>query len=71
VDTNVPPGESTQLFTALKLLGREVEYIQFFDQNHHVLTYNKRILWTKTIIAWLDRWLKGQPEWWFDLYPNR
>jgi hypothetical protein len=36
-----------------------------------VLTYNKRILWTKTIIAWLDRWLKGQPEWWFDLYPNR
>jgi dipeptidyl aminopeptidase/acylaminoacyl peptidase len=71
VDTNVPPGESTQLFTALKLLGREVEYIQFFDQNHHVLTYNKRILWTKTIIAWFDRWLKGQPEWWFDLYPNR
>jgi dipeptidyl aminopeptidase/acylaminoacyl peptidase len=70
-DTNVPPGESTQLFTALKLLGREVEYIQFLDQNHHILTYNKRILWTKTIMAWFDRWLKGQPEWWFDLYPNR
>jgi dipeptidyl aminopeptidase/acylaminoacyl peptidase len=70
-DTNVPPGESTQLFTALKLLGREVEYIQFFDQNHQILTYNKKILWTKTIMAWFDRWLKGQPEWWFDLYPNR
>jgi len=70
-DTNVPPGESTQLFTALKLLGREVEYITFFDQNHHILTYNKRILWTKTILAWFDRRLKGQPEWWFDLYPLR
>lgn len=70
-DTNVPPGESTQLFTALKLLKREVEYIQFFEQNHHVLTYNKRILWTKTIMAWFDRWLKGEPEWWNDLYPNR
>jgi len=71
VDTNVPPGESTQLFTALKLLGREVEYIQFYDQNHHILTYNKRILWTKTILAWFDRWLKGRPEWWNDLYPAR
>jgi dipeptidyl aminopeptidase/acylaminoacyl peptidase len=70
-DTNVPPGESTQLFTALKLLGREVEYISFFDQNHHILTYNKRILWTKTILAWFDRWLKNEPEWWFDLYPPK
>lgn len=71
VDTNVPPGESTQLFTALKLLGREVEYIQILDQDHHILTYNKRILWTKTIMAWFDRWLKRESEWWYDLYPNR
>jgi len=68
-DTNVPPGESTQLFTALKLLGREVEYIQILDQNHHIMEYGKRILWTKTILAWFDRWLKRQPQWWFDLYP--
>ncbi len=71
VDTNVPPGESTQLFTALKILGREVEYIQILDQDHWVLTYNKRIRWTKTILAWFDRWLKGQPEWWVALYPNQ
>lgn len=70
VDTNVPPGESTQLYTALKILGREVEYIQILDQNHHIMTYNKRILWTKTIMAWFDRWLKRQPEWWNDLYPE-
>ena len=69
-DTNVPSGESTQLFTALKILGREVEYVQISDQNHHIMTYNKRILWTKTIMAWFDRWLKGEPEWWFNLYPN-
>ncbi len=70
VDTNVPPGESTQLFTALKILGREVEYIQILDQNHHIMTYSKRILWTKTILAWFDRWLKYQPEWWLSLYPQ-
>jgi len=69
-DTNVPPGESTQLYTALKILGREVEYIQVFDQDHHIMTYSKRILWTKTIMAWFDRWLKNQPEWWNDLYPE-
>jgi dipeptidyl aminopeptidase/acylaminoacyl peptidase len=69
-DTNVPPGESTQLFTALKLLGREVEYIQVMDQDHHIMSYNKRILWTKTIMAWFDRWLKEQPEWWNDLYSS-
>ena len=71
VDTNVPSGESTQLFTALKLLGREVEYIQIYDQNHHILTYNKRILWTKTIMAWFDRWLKRESDWWYQLYPIR
>ncbi len=70
VDTNVPPGESTQLFTALKILGREVEYIQILDQNHHIMTYSKRIVWTKTILAWFDRWLKHQPEWWLSLYPQ-
>lgn len=71
IDTNVPPGESSQLFTALKILGREVEYIQIFDQNHHIMTYNKRKIWTKTIIAWFDKWLKKQPEWWNDLYPSK
>ena len=70
-DTNVPSGESTQLFTALKLLGREVEYIQILDQDHHILDHNKRFTWSRTIQAWFDRWLKGQPAWWNDLYPEK
>lgn len=67
-DTNVPPGESTQLFTALKLLGKEAEYVQIPGQNHHILNYNKRIVWEKTILAWFDKWLKNQPQWWDELY---
>ncbi len=70
VDTNVPPGESRQLYAALKLLGREVELIEVEGQNHHILTYNKRIKWTKSILAWFDKWLKDQPQWWEDLYPK-
>lgn len=68
-DTNVPPGESIQLFTALKILGREVELIEIDGENHHVLTRSKRVAWNNTILAWFDRWLKNQPEWWNELYP--
>jgi len=69
-DTNVPPGESRQLYAALKLLGREVELIEVEGQNHHIMAYNKRIKWTKTILAWFDKWLKDQPQWWENLYPK-
>ncbi len=68
-DTNVPPGESYQLYTALKLLGKTVELVEVKDQDHHILDYKKRIEWQKTILAWFDRWLKEQPEWWDKLYP--
>jgi dipeptidyl aminopeptidase/acylaminoacyl peptidase len=70
-DTNVPPGESDQMFTSLKLLGKEVDYIKVANQDHHILDYGKRKLWTKTIIAWFDRYLKNQPEWYDDLYPRK
>ena len=70
-DTNVPPGESNQFFTALKLTGKTVEYVRIADQNHHIVNYHKRIIWQKTILAWFDRWLKDQPEWWNDLYPGK
>jgi len=68
-DTNVPPGESEQMYTALKLLGREVEYIKFSGQDHFILEYKKRIRWSDAIIAWFDRWLKGQDQWWNNMYP--
>jgi len=69
-DTNVPPGESEQLYVALKLLGKEVEYLKVEGQNHVVMNYSKRKLWTKSIVAWFDKWLKGQPEFWNELYHN-
>lgn len=69
-DTNVPPGESIQFFTALRILGKEVELIEFDGQGHHILAYQQRIVWSKTIMAWFDRWLKSEPAWWNDLYPR-
>ena len=69
-DDNVPPGESRQLFTALKILGRPVELIEIEKQGHHILDYKKRILWQKTILAWFDLHLKGEEGFWKELYPD-
>ncbi|MEM8929810.1 MAG: prolyl oligopeptidase family serine peptidase [Acidobacteriota bacterium] len=67
-DTNVPPVESHQMYTALKLLDREVELIEIGGQNHQIVFYPQRVLWAKTILAWFDRWLKDQPEAWEHLW---
>ncbi len=69
VDTNVPPHESHYLYAALKLLGKEVEYIQVLGENHWILQYKNRIKWYKTIIAYFDQWLKGKPGYWEHMYP--
>jgi len=68
-DTNVPRGESDQMYAALKLLGKEVEYIRYDDQNHFIIEYKKRIAWSNAIVAWFDKWCKEEAEWWDDMYP--
>lgn len=70
-DTNVPINESIQLFTALKILGRETAFVTVQGQNHHILDYSKRIKWQNTIYAWFERWLKDDPTWWNTMYPEK
>ena len=69
-DINVPVGESDQLFTALKILGREVEYVQIQGQDHHILNHEQRIVWNDTILAFFARHLKDRDGWWNELYPE-
>jgi len=68
-DTNVPPGESIQFYTALKLLGKNVEFIQVEGQNHAITDIGKRIIWFNSIMAWFDKLLKSDASWWNELYP--
>jgi dipeptidyl aminopeptidase/acylaminoacyl peptidase len=70
-DTNVPLIESLQMFTALKLLGREVSLIEVEGENHHILDYGKREKWLATQMAWFQKWLKDDPTWWDALYPKK
>ena len=70
-DNNVPVGESIQMYTALKLLGKETAMVLVKDQDHHILDYNKRILWQNTIFAWFAKWLQDDPAWWDAMYPPK
>ena len=70
-DTNVPVIESIQMFTALKLLGRDVAFIQVPGENHWIIDYKKRILWSDSIMAWFAKYLKGDTAWWDALYPKK
>ena len=70
-DTNVPLIESLQMFTALKLLGREVALVEVEGENHHILEYGKKEKWLATQMAWFQRWLKDDPSWWEALYPKK
>lgn len=67
-DNNVPIGESIQMFTALKLLGRPTAFVVVDGQDHHILDYGKRLKWHNTTMAWFQRYLKGDDSWWNAIY---
>lgn len=69
-DTNVPMGESIQMYTAMKLLGKDVEFIQVEGENHAIYTYDKRIEWNNAIYAWFAKWLKEDSRWWDSMFPE-
>lgn len=69
VDTNVPIGESMQMYTALRILGKPVEFIQIKGENHSVQNFDKKIEWNNSIYAWFAKWLQDDSSWWDNLYP--
>lgn len=70
-DTNVPIGESVQMYTALKILGKPVEFIQIKGENHGIKDYKKRIEWNYSIYAWFAKWLQDDSAWWDALYSSK
>ena len=67
-DNNVPVGESIQLYTALKLLGRPTAMVLVDGQDHHIIDYEKRLKWQNTIFAWFAKWLQDDVSWWTEMY---
>ncbi|WP_394497261.1 alpha/beta hydrolase family protein [Shewanella sp. ENK2] len=69
-DTNVPVGESHYMYTALKMLDKPVELIEFNGQDHHINGRQARFDWWDATLAWFDLHLKDEPQWWNTLYPE-
>ena len=64
-DTNVVPTESEQMFTALRMLGREVELVRVAGENHGI---NSRPSVEEgrdgAMLDWFDKYLRDRPEAW-------
>ena len=70
-DTNVPINESIQMFTALKILGRECAFVTVEGQDHHITDYEKQKKWVSTYYAWFAKYLQDDDTWWEALYPKK
>ncbi|MEX1253192.1 MAG: S9 family peptidase [Dehalococcoidia bacterium] len=53
-DLRCPIGQSEEIFTTLKMLGREVEFVRYPGGFHGVRTPSQEVDQTKRVIAWFD-----------------
>jgi dipeptidyl aminopeptidase/acylaminoacyl peptidase len=58
LDYRVPVGEGLQLFTALQLQGVPSRLLYFPDEGHWVLKPQNSELWYKTVLGWVNQYLK-------------
>lgn len=64
-DTNVTPGQSEEMFTALSTLGRTVELVRFPGEDHGISgSRETRSAHRTMLLEWFDRFLRDQPEAW-------
>jgi dipeptidyl aminopeptidase/acylaminoacyl peptidase len=63
-DRICPPADNEQLFTALRALGREVEYVLYPEEHHEMKNSgrpDRRIDRMDRILSWFDRWMPASP----------
>jgi len=66
-DNNVPVMESDQMYTALKVLDREVAFVRFPGEDHGVAGKRTSYITSKKMhIEWFDKYLKNQAGAWDD-----
>jgi dipeptidyl aminopeptidase/acylaminoacyl peptidase len=54
----VPEGQAIQLFTSLQRRGVPSRLLYFPDEGHWVLKPQNSQLWYKTVLEWLDKYVK-------------
>jgi acylaminoacyl-peptidase len=64
-DTNVVPTESEQMFTALRMLGRDAELVRFAGENHGIDSKpSVALLRDRIMLDWYEKYLKDRPAAW-------
>lgn len=58
LDFRVPTGQAFQIFTALQRRGVPSRLLYFPDEGHWVLKPQNSQVWYKTVLGWLDQYLK-------------
>jgi dipeptidyl aminopeptidase/acylaminoacyl peptidase len=58
LDYRVPIGEGLQLFTVLQRRGVPSKLLYFPDEGHWINKPQNSELWYRTVLDWLDQWLK-------------
>jgi dipeptidyl aminopeptidase/acylaminoacyl peptidase len=58
LDFRIPYSQSLQLFTALQMQKVASKLLVYPDEGHWVLKPLNSLLWYKTVIDWVDSWLK-------------
>lgn len=58
LDYRVPVGEGLQLFSTLQRKGVPSKLLYYPDEGHWILKPQNSELWYKTVLGWLDQWLK-------------
>jgi len=58
LDYRVPVGQGIQLFQSLQRRGIPSRFLYFPDEGHWVLKPQNSQLWYKTVLDWLDKYLK-------------
>jgi len=64
-DTNVPPGNSDEMYTALKQLNRQVTFVRWAGEGHGTANDLLHYMQRKRIeLEWFDKWLRDRPNAW-------
>ena len=61
-DRRVPPGQGVELYTALRLLGREVQLVRYPRAGHGLSEVAQQLDFLTRTLAWYERHLLAAPE---------
>ncbi|MDW7761957.1 MAG: prolyl oligopeptidase family serine peptidase [Acidobacteriota bacterium] len=56
--------ESDQMYSALKVQGKDVVQIRWLGEGHGLSSFSNRMLNEKIRLEWFDKYLRGEPESW-------